>query len=130
MNVRDPTNPPPAGRPGLGTAVVETIAAVATAPGAGGIAVVRVSGPAAFAIAAALFRRPDRTPGRNSTTLTLEDITGRAGRTSYGHWFEPEHGDDGECGVVHDLRGCGEGGIRIARSRSEKLHGQLIERER
>ena len=35
-----------------------TIAAIATAPGRGGVAIVRVSGDAAFAIAAAIARRP------------------------------------------------------------------------
>jgi len=41
----------------------DTIAAVATAPGRGGVAIVRVSGPDSFAIAAALTdRRPE--PGR------------------------------------------------------------------
>ena len=41
----------------------ETIAAIATAPGRGGIAVIRVSGPDAFAIARALIGR-DIVPGR------------------------------------------------------------------
>lgn len=38
----------------------ETIAAVATPPGTGGIAIVRVSGPKAEAVLKALFRRADR----------------------------------------------------------------------
>ena len=40
-----------------------TIAAIATAPGAGGIAVVRLSGPESYAVAARVFRpaNPDRT---------------------------------------------------------------------
>ena len=33
-----------------------TIAAIATAPGAGGIAVVRLSGPESYAVAARVFR--------------------------------------------------------------------------
>ena len=40
-----------------------TIAAIATAPGAGGIAVVRLSGPESYAVAARVFRpaNPNRT---------------------------------------------------------------------
>ena len=39
-----------------------TIAAIATAPGAGGIAVVRLSGPESYAVAARVFRpaNPDK----------------------------------------------------------------------
>ena len=40
----------------MGVDVIETIAAICTAPGAAGLAVVRVSGPAALAIADCVFR--------------------------------------------------------------------------
>src|SRR6266571_8934823 len=43
------------GRPRM-RALDDTIAAIATAPGAAGLAVVRVSGPAALAVADAVFR--------------------------------------------------------------------------
>ncbi|HEV7128704.1 MAG TPA: tRNA uridine-5-carboxymethylaminomethyl(34) synthesis GTPase MnmE [Ktedonobacterales bacterium] len=36
---------------------IQTIAAIATPPGAGGVGIVRISGPAAFAVGLALFRR-------------------------------------------------------------------------
>ncbi len=40
-----------------------TIAAIATAPGAGGIAVVRLSGPESYAVAARCSTRPTRQSG-------------------------------------------------------------------
>jgi tRNA modification GTPase len=42
----------------------ETIAAIATPPGTGGIGIVRISGPAAFAIGLAIFRPGSRTAPR------------------------------------------------------------------
>jgi tRNA modification GTPase len=42
----------------------DTIAAIATAPGEGGVAIIRVSGPRAFAIADALFAGPPPPPSR------------------------------------------------------------------
>ncbi len=63
----------------------DTIAAIATAPGTGAIGVVRVSGPAALAIAGAIFspRAPSRAPalsgGRDDPTRTP------AGRFLVGH---------------------------------------------
>ena len=41
----------------------DTIAAIATAPGRGGVAIVRVSGPEAFAVAARLMREEERGKG-------------------------------------------------------------------
>ena len=54
---------------------IRTIAAIATAPGRGGIAVVRVSGPEAFEIARTLSGRPT-TPGRIAYAA-LHDSAGR-----------------------------------------------------
>jgi tRNA modification GTPase len=45
----------------------DTIAAIATAPGEGGVAIVRVSGPDAFTIADAVFRGPAPKPSQRST---------------------------------------------------------------
>ena len=61
----------------------DTIAAVATAPGAAGIAVVRVSGPQAFQVAARRFR-PAGQPGPAPTVDTVAQWSHRA---RYGHWF-------------------------------------------
>lgn len=49
----------------------DTIAAISTAPGKGGVAVVRISGPDAFAICAALTGR-DASPGR----IMVRDVLG------------------------------------------------------
>lgn len=54
---------------------IRTIAAIATAPGRGGIAVVRVSGPEAFEIARTLSGRPPA-PGRIAYAV-LHDSAGR-----------------------------------------------------
>jgi tRNA modification GTPase len=54
---------------------VETIAAVATPPGRGGVAVVRVSGPGAFAVARALTRAEPE-PGRIAVRRLLSPVDG------------------------------------------------------
>jgi tRNA modification GTPase len=58
----------------------DTIAAIATAPGEGGVAILRLSGPAALAVADALFRCPGAPPSaRASHTVThgrVVDATG------------------------------------------------------
>ncbi len=59
----------------------ETIAAIATAPGAGGIAVIRISGPQAEAIALHLFRM------KNGQPPVLESH-----HLYYGHILSPEGG--------------------------------------
>src|SRR5947209_1117626 len=52
--------------------VDDTIAALATAPGPGGRAIVRLSGPAAFPVVSALFQasRGGAAPGSNAQGLT------------------------------------------------------------
>ena len=63
----------------------ETIAAIATPPGPGGVGVIRVSGPRAFAIGAALFRpaRPSATDGGEPLSHLLV----------YGHIVDPASGE-------------------------------------
>ena len=46
-----------------------TIAAIATAPGAGGIAIVRLSGPESYEVAAKVFRPAN--PAKNAATRLL-----------------------------------------------------------
>ncbi|MDF1523613.1 MAG: tRNA uridine-5-carboxymethylaminomethyl(34) synthesis GTPase MnmE [Trueperaceae bacterium] len=53
----------------------DTIAAIATAPGAGAIGIVRISGPDALAVAAALFR-----PATGGNAIELRDRTATFGR--------------------------------------------------
>ena len=64
--------------------VSETIAAIATPPGVGGIGIVRVSGPAAFAVGLAIFR-PARPlpPGEAPPSHLL----------TYGHIVAPASGE-------------------------------------
>ncbi len=60
----------------------DTIAAIATAPGAAGIAIVRVSGPAALAVADRMFRCVGVPPSQRPThTVTHGRICGAAGET-------------------------------------------------
>ncbi|MDF3031016.1 MAG: tRNA uridine-5-carboxymethylaminomethyl(34) synthesis GTPase MnmE [Moraxellaceae bacterium] len=56
----------------------DTIAAVATPPGRGGIGIVRISGPKAFSVAEALVQRKESLPNRKAVFvrfLTAENIT-------------------------------------------------------
>lgn len=53
----------------------DTIAAIATAPGEGGVAIVRLSGPACFAMADAVFRCPPPLPSqRPADTFALGQV--------------------------------------------------------
>lgn len=70
----------------------DTIAAVATAPGAGGIGIVRISGPLAVRIGAAVFR-PFNT--RYHTPIADQPLkTPRFShrKAEYGHIIDPHHG--------------------------------------
>ena len=60
----------------------ETIAAIATPPGPGGVGVIRVSGPRAFAIGAALFRPAATDDGAPQSHLLV-----------YGHIVDPASGE-------------------------------------
>ncbi|HLJ56207.1 MAG TPA: tRNA uridine-5-carboxymethylaminomethyl(34) synthesis GTPase MnmE [Chthonomonadaceae bacterium] len=74
--------------------ISETIAAIATPPGEGGIAVVRVSGVRAVAVAGALFR-----PVRGG------EPTGFGGYTvHYGRFVDPEHGEPLDDGLLTVFR--------------------------
>lgn len=55
----------------------DTIAAVATAPGAGGIGIIRVSGPLALAIAARVFDRAHEWESHHLYHGTVRDVAGR-----------------------------------------------------
>jgi tRNA modification GTPase len=63
----------------------DTIAAIATPPGEGGIGIVRLSGPAAGEIGARLFRR-----GAHQRTVTPTELTSH--RLYYGTIVDAEHG--------------------------------------
>jgi tRNA modification GTPase len=70
----------------------DTIAAVATAPGVGGIGIVRISGPLALSIATALFRPP-----KPLNHLPIADLPQKPRHFShrkvqYGHLVDPHHG--------------------------------------
>lgn len=67
----------------------DTIAAIATPPGVGGLGIVRVSGPNAFAIGRALFR-----PARAQTlTDTLTNGFPSARHLTYGHVIDAASGE-------------------------------------
>ncbi|MFI5273460.1 MAG: tRNA uridine-5-carboxymethylaminomethyl(34) synthesis GTPase MnmE, partial [Ktedonobacterales bacterium] len=62
----------------------DTIAAIATPPGAGGIGIVRISGPAAFAVGMRLFRAGDH---------AYRELPPPSHLLTHGHVVEPESGD-------------------------------------
>ncbi len=68
----------------------ETIVAIATATGAGGIAVLRVSGPGAHEIARLAFVAKASAAGGGDLfygSTTAEEISSMVGRTTYGYWL-------------------------------------------
>ena len=73
----------------------DTIAAIATATGAAGIGIVRISGPEALAVADRLVKRPNRVMGQKP--YTLRRVTVRAPNTS-------EALDDALLAVFHGPR--------------------------
>ncbi|HEX6819652.1 MAG TPA: hypothetical protein VF120_14845, partial [Ktedonobacterales bacterium] len=62
----------------------DTIAAIATPPGPGGVGILRISGPDAFAIGRALFRPARPLPG---------DMTPPSHLLTYGHVVDPATGE-------------------------------------
>jgi tRNA modification GTPase len=64
----------------------DTIAAVATPPGVGGIGIVRLSGPEAFAIGWSLFRKSARRKGNDGSTPVANLLT-------HGYVVDPATGD-------------------------------------
>jgi tRNA modification GTPase len=67
----------------------DTIAAIATPPGQGGVGIVRLSGPRAFAIGRTLFR-PGRAPRAGES---LVGGTPPSHRLTYGHMMDPATGE-------------------------------------
>ncbi len=107
----------------------ETIAAIATAPGRGGVAVVRVSGPDAFAVAARLtgrdvdasmagrfFLSAFRSPGRNGVEVDSGLVLVFAGPRSYtGEDVVEFQGHGGSVAPRLVLEACLSAGARLAR---------------
>jgi tRNA modification GTPase len=87
----------PAGTRVLSGRLDDTIAAIATAPGVGAIGIVRVAGPEALRVAAAVFR-----PARGLDVAALP-----GGRVTFGHVVDTEAGAGGGGGAG---AGCGAGG--------------------
>lgn len=72
----------------------DTIAAIATAPGAGGIGIVRLSGPQSLAIARTLCARPLR--ARHAHYARFGDADGRLIDDGIAVWFPAPHSFTGE----------------------------------
>jgi tRNA modification GTPase len=74
----------------------DTIAANATPSGRGGIGIIKISGPAAFAIAQSIFRPKDRSPHKIAGKLDLGNEVGsfqfKTHRIYYGHILDPADG--------------------------------------
>lgn len=72
----------------------DTIAAIATPAGRGGIGIVKISGKDAFAIAQAVFRpirkRPDEVPGKSRPDSVVQDFKFETHRLYYGHIIDPK----------------------------------------
>ncbi|MGD2096538.1 MAG: tRNA uridine-5-carboxymethylaminomethyl(34) synthesis GTPase MnmE [Desulfobacterales bacterium] len=72
----------------------DTIAAIATPAGRGGIGIVKISGKDAFAIAQAVFRpirkRPDEVPGKSRPDSAVQDYKFETHRLYYGHIIDPK----------------------------------------
>ncbi len=83
----------------------DTIAAIATPPGKGAIAIVRVSGPQARALASRLFR--SRRPLRNRYAAygTIVDECGVAIDRGLALWYDAPHGYTGEDALELHLHG-------------------------
>ena len=65
----------------------DTIAAIATPPGVGGIGIVRVSGPEAFSLVMPLFRQPRGNTGNTNNTNNAEMPPSHM--LTYGHIVDP-----------------------------------------
>ena len=72
----------------------DTIAAIATPAGRGGIGIVKISGKDAFAIAQAVFRplkiRPDESAGQRRQVAGIRDFKFETHRLYYGHIVDPK----------------------------------------
>src|SRR6266536_1031110 len=120
------------------TPVTDTIAAIATPPGRGGIGVIRVSGPAVPAMLTALFGRD--LPPRIATAATFHDARGEtldqglalhfpAPRSYTGEHVLELHGHGGPAVLRLVLARCVELGARLAEpgefTRRAFLNGKL-----
>jgi len=120
------------------TPVTDTIAAIATPPGRGGIGVIRVSGPAVPAMITALFGRD--LPPRIATAATFHDARGEtldqglalhfpAPRSYTGEHVLELHGHGGPAVMRALLARCLELGARLAEpgefTRRAFLNGKL-----
>ena len=83
-----------AGTPLLNASEHDTIAAIATPPGQGGIGIVRVSGPAAAGVAAALLGSVP--PARVATLASFHDSDGAPLDAGLARWFPAPHSYTGE----------------------------------
>ncbi|MEZ4363659.1 MAG: tRNA uridine-5-carboxymethylaminomethyl(34) synthesis GTPase MnmE [Kofleriaceae bacterium] len=103
----------------------ETIAAIATGAGAGGVGVIRVSGPLAVEIVAGLVALPTEELGRTVRYAVARDGTGarlddvlvfamRAPRSFTGEDVAEVHGHGGAINLARLLRAVVERGARVA----------------
>jgi len=119
-------------------AIRDTIAAIATPPGRGGIGVVRISGPAAAEVARALIR--ELPPPRRATYCKFRDTQGEVIDQGIALYFPAPHSYTGEPvlelqghggpAVMHALFGaCLDAGARLAEpgefTRRAFLEGKL-----
>jgi len=83
----------------------DTIAAIATAPGRGGVGIVRVSGPRALAIGQAVLQRGDSLPPRHALFTPFHDDDGSVLDQGLAIFFQGPHSFTGE--DVLELQGHG-----------------------
>jgi tRNA modification GTPase len=70
----------------------DTIAAVATPVGSGGIGIIKISGPDALSIAKAIFQKTGKTPGGSRTTDAHLVAALQSHRLYHGHIVDPASG--------------------------------------
>ena len=75
---------------------VDTIVAIATPPGRGGIGIVRLSGPASLAITRRLIMLPERPVRRHAHYGAVLDVHGRRIDDALVTWFQAPHSYTGE----------------------------------
>jgi tRNA modification GTPase len=75
----------------------DTIVAIATPPGRGGIGVIRISGPRALQVASALLDSPAPLVARTATfTRVVDPVSGRPLDQVVATWFAAPHSYTGE----------------------------------
>jgi len=93
--------------------MTDTIAAIATPLGRGGIGVIRVSGPDALPIVMRLINRPHLTPSRMTLVTVSDPDTGMPLDRGYVVWFKPPYSFTGESVVELQLHGTPYGLSRL-----------------